>query len=339
VSRLILQTAARMFRRHRILTAAGGVAVLAGTGVVTALATGAAAPASLPPPASTLRLISDFGHNPTGLRMYLYVPRRVRPHPAVVVAMHYCTGSGPAMFAKTEFASLADRYGFVVVYPSVPRAGHCFDVSSLAATTHSQAYYSDPGTIVAMVQWTERHLNADPHRIFATGVSSGAEMTAVLLGDYPNVFRAGSVMSGVPFGCFGTVAGPEACVHGTIAMTAQKWGDMVRLAYPSYRGPRPPIQLWHGTADTTLYYPDFRDEIRQWTNVLGARLARTDHPKPSWTHSVYTNQSGEVAVDAYSVAGETHQLGFHFPDWAQYAIRFFGLTRDHGGDPAGAHRG
>lgn len=283
--------------------------------------------ASLPAPASTLRQITGFGHNPTGLRMYLYVPRRVRPHPAVVVAMHFCTGSAQAMFAKTEFASLADRYGFIVVYPSVPRPGHCFDVSSLAATTHGQANYTDAGAIVAMVQWTQRHLNADPHQVFATGISSGAEMTAVLLADYPNVFRAGSVMSGVPVGCFDTVAGPEACLHGTIKMSARQWGDQVREADPHYHGPRPPIQLWHGTADTLLFYPDFRDEIAQWTNVLNATMARSDHPRHTWTHTVYVNRSGQVAVDAYSVAGETHQLGLHFPDWAQYAIRFFGLTR------------
>ncbi len=37
-------------------------------------------------------------------------------------------------------------------------------------------------------------------------------------------------------------------------------------------------------------------------------------------------QAGRVAVDACSVAGEDHNLGFHYPDRAQLAIRFFGLT-------------
>jgi hypothetical protein len=64
-----------------------------------------------------------------------------------------------------------------------------------------------------------------------------------------------------------------------------------------------------------------------------ASLAYTSTPMPTWTHSVDVNESGQVAVDAYSVAGEDHQLGFHFPDWAQYAIGFFGLTGDDGGAP------
>jgi hypothetical protein len=36
---------------------------------------------------------------------------------------------------------------------------------------------------------------------------------------------------------------------------------------------------------------------------------------------------GHVEVDAYSVAGAAHTLGLDFPDWAQTAIQFFGLTR------------
>lgn len=60
------------------------------------------------------------------------------------------------------------------------------------------------------------------------------------------------------------------------------------------------------------------------------RLAYTDHPQPTWTHTVYVNQADQVEVGAYSVAGETHNLGFDHPDRAQFAVQFFGLTGDHG---------
>lgn len=79
-------------------------------------------------PTATLTEITDFGTNPSNLQMYLYVPDNVTAHPAVVVAVHYCTGSGPAMYNGTEWAQLADTYGFVVIYPSVTRSSKCFDV-------------------------------------------------------------------------------------------------------------------------------------------------------------------------------------------------------------------
>ena len=321
-------------RGRPVFASYAGAAALCVAGLAAAPPAGAAAPATLPPPAATLQQISDFGPNPTSLQMYLYVPVHVRPHPAVVVALHYCSGSGPAFFAGTEFASLADIYGFVVVYPSVTRTSlDCFDVSTPGALTHDGN--SDPVGIVSMVRYVEQHLHADRDQVFATGISSGAMMTNVLLGDYPDVFRAGSAMSGVPFGCFATTDGSlwnSDCANGDIIKTPQQWGDLVRGADPGYRGPRPRMQLWHGTADTILYYPNFGEEVKQWTNVLHADPAYTDHPQPAWTHTGYVNRAGQVEVDAYSVAGEDHNLGFHYPDWAQLAIQFFGLTDDHGNE-------
>ncbi len=310
-----------------MFAAGTGVAALCVAALVVAPPAGAAILATLPPPTSTLQEITNFGPNPTSLQMYLYVPNQVRPHPAVVVAMHYCTGSGPAFFASTEFASLADRYGFIVVYPSVTRSYDCFDVSSPGALVHDGN--SDPVGIVSMVRYVVQNLHADRQRVFATGLSSGAMMTNVLLGDYPDVFRAGSAMSGVPFGCFATTDGSlwnSDCANGDIIKTPQAWGDLARSADPGYHGPRPHMQLWHGTADTILFYPNFGEEVKQWTNVLDASAAYTDHPQPTWTHTVYVNRAGQVEVDAYSVAGEDHNLGFHYPDWAQLAVQFFGLT-------------
>ena len=52
------------------------------------------------------------------------------------MASHYCTGTGPAFYSGTEFASLADQYGFIVIYPTANRDGNCFDVSSPQALRH-----------------------------------------------------------------------------------------------------------------------------------------------------------------------------------------------------------
>jgi poly(3-hydroxybutyrate) depolymerase len=56
-------------------------------------------------------------------------------------------------------------------------------------------------------------------------------------------------------------------------MTAQQWGDLVRGMYPGYAGYWPRIQLWHGTADTTINYNNQTEAIKEWTNVLGLSTA------------------------------------------------------------------
>ncbi|MHC3467862.1 extracellular catalytic domain type 1 short-chain-length polyhydroxyalkanoate depolymerase [Streptomyces sp. 7R007] len=329
-------TSRRPLRSVLVALLAALVPLLAAT-VLTAPA--AAARAEVP--TATLTEVTGFGTNPSNLQMYLYVPDSVVAHPPVVVAVHYCTGSGPAMYSGTEWASLADQYGFVVVYPSVTRASKCFDVSSPQALKRDGG--SDPVGIKSMVDWVVRTYDADTTKIFATGISSGAMMTNVLLGDYPDVFAAGAAFSGVPFGCFATADGSEwntACATGTVTHTPQQWGDLVRAAYPGYTGHRPRMQLWHGTADTTLSYVNFGEEIKQWTNVLGVGQtpAATDSPASGWTRTRYGSTGDQAPVEAISLQGVGHNL--YSWGMASRALTFFGL--DAGGTapppPAGACR-
>jgi acetylxylan esterase len=45
----------------------------------------------------------------------------------------------------------------------------------------------------------------------------------------------------------------DACVKGNVVKTGAKWVVLVTAAYPGYSGFRPKMQVFHGTADTTLY--------------------------------------------------------------------------------------
>ncbi|GAA4085355.1 extracellular catalytic domain type 1 short-chain-length polyhydroxyalkanoate depolymerase [Streptomyces shaanxiensis] len=294
--------------------------------LVTAPAASARAEAADVVPTATLTEVTDFGTNPSDLRMYLYVPDSVTTHPAVLVAVHWCTGSGPDMYNGTEYDTLADRYGFVVVYPSVTRSSKCFDVSSPQALRRDGG--SDPVGIKSMVDWVTRTYDADTSRVFATGISSGAMMTNVLLGDYPDVFAAGAAFSGVPFGCFATTDGSEwnsACAQGTVTRTAQEWGDIARAAYPGYTGPRPRMQLWHGTEDDVLRHPNFGEMIKQWTNVqgVGQTPSVTDTPQSGWTRTRYGGTGDRAPVEAISLQGVGHNL--YSNGMGARVLTFFGL--------------
>ncbi|WP_229406932.1 PHB depolymerase family esterase [Micromonospora sp. NBRC 110038] len=291
-----------------------------------AAAVAALAAVTVPAPASAAALteVTNFGANPSNLRMYLYVPDRVAPRPGLLVAVHYCTGTGPAFFNGAQFDELANQYGYIVIYPSVTRSSQCFDVSSPQALRRDGG--SDPVGIKSMIDYVRARYPVDADRIFATGVSSGAMMTNVLLGLYPDVFAAGAAFAGVPFGCFATTNGSEwnsECANGQITKTAQQWGDLVRNAYPGYTGKRPRMQLWHGTNDETLRYPNFGEEVKQWTNVHGLSQTPTytDTPQSGYTRTRYGGSGTMAPVEAISMAGVSHNL----PVDAAQAIRFFGL--------------
>lgn len=143
------------------------------TGIVTLLVAAIAIVVSAPTAtAASLVQVTNFGFNPTNLGMYLYMPTSVAARPAILVAVHQCTGSGPGFFGSTQFASLADQFGFIVVYPSATRAGSCFDVSTPQSLTHDGS--SDPAGIVSMVDYGGRTVGVHAQRRHLHAVLTGA---------------------------------------------------------------------------------------------------------------------------------------------------------------------
>ena len=107
--------------------------------------------------------------------MYLYVPTNLVVQPPMIVAIHYCAGSARDYYYGSPYSRLADQYGFIVIYPSSPNRGTCWDVSSTQSLTRNGG--GDSNAIANMVKSTLAKYNGDPSKVFVTGSSSGAMMT------------------------------------------------------------------------------------------------------------------------------------------------------------------
>ena len=127
------------------------------------------------PTPGTLSQVTSFGSAPTKAGFYIYVPKKLAASPGVIVAVHYCTGTAQAYYSGSPYATLSEQYGFIVIYPSSPHSGTCWDVSSKATLSHEGG--GDSNTIANMVKWTLTQYKADASKVFVTGSSSGAMMT------------------------------------------------------------------------------------------------------------------------------------------------------------------
>ncbi|KAM7198189.1 carbohydrate esterase family 1 protein [Naviculisporaceae sp. PSN 640] len=299
--------------------------------------------AALTSAASLEKITTDFGPNPTNVSFYIYVPDNLPSNPPILVNPHWCHGTASAVFGSS-FPAQARKHGFIIIYPETPatpsRSDQCWDVSSRETLTHNGG--GDSLGIVSMVRWTIDKYKADKDRVFVTGVSSGAMMTNVLIGAYPDVFAGGSAWAGVPFGCFAPEEGDnkgvygywsDACAKGQVRRTGQEWKAIVESAYPGYNntsvggvsgggGWRPKFQTFHGTKDEILDYVNFEEQIKMWTAVLGVSetpaLVEEDTPLKGWTKRSF-GESGWF--EAYSVEGVTHDIRVQ----PETVIKFFGL--------------
>lgn len=279
--------------------------------------------------ASLEQITTDFGPNPTNVSFFIYVPDNLPHNPPILVNPHWCHGTAAAVFGSS-FPAQARKHGFIIIYPQTPdsRSDRCWDVSSSETLTHDGG--GDSLGIVSMVRWTLDRYSADKTRVFVTGVSSGAMMTNVLIGAYPDVFAGGSAWAGVPFGCFapdGDNTGlygywSDSCAKGQVRHTKEEWKEIVEGAYPGYKGWRPKFQTFHGTKDEVLDYVNFEEQIKMWSAVLGVSETPTavedDVPLTGWTKRSFGERGW---FEAYSVSNVTHDIRVQ-PDTV---IKFFEL--------------
>jgi len=296
-----------------------------------------------PAHAGTVQQIASFGANPSGIGMYLYTPSNVAARPAIVVNVHACHGKGTDVCGSSgAFAQQADQHGFLVVCPSAVSSDGCWDVHSTSVLTHDGG--GDATGIISMVKWVIENKNGDQERVFVAGHSSGGMMTNVMLGSYPEVFKAGAAYAGVPFACY--AQGPvddlgwnSNCAQGKVTMTGKEWGDLVRAAFATFNGSRPRIQLWHGTKDDTIFFQNFKEEIKQWTNVLAVSETPTTTEnnalQSTWIRTRYADSSGTVQLEAIEETGQPHNLVVD----AEAAIHFFGLDGTAPGSDGGVKDG
>ena len=114
------------------------------------------------------------GHRRTWLA---YVPASKPAKPALVLVMHGSRGDGQQMRAASRygFDVLAERHGFVAVYPDGYQQ-HWNDCRGSANYAANMENIDDVGFLRALVQQMVEEQGVDPERIFATGLSNGGQM-------------------------------------------------------------------------------------------------------------------------------------------------------------------
>lgn len=294
--------------RHSRLGVALAGFVLVLSGAVVAALPGHSATVAADPPPSGLLAVSSFGANPGALSMYTYTPTGLAPGRPVVVALHGCTQSASDYYTHSGWPALADRWKFEVVFPqqsSTNNSQKCFNWYTPTADGRGQG---EAASIKSMVDKAVSDHGSNTSRVFVTGLSAGAGMTADLLADYPDVFAAGGIDSGLPAQCATSLTQATSCQQNDQHLTPSQWATRATAQDPGYPGPEPRVAIWQGSADY-IVYPVNATELRdQWTAVHGLSQTPTStQALPGGTTLAnYADASGTTQVQVYTIAGMGH---------------------------------
>lgn len=107
-----------------------------------------------------------------------------------------------------------------------------------------------------------------------------------------------------------------------VVANADIW-QMVKNMYPGYTGTYPKIQVYHGSADTTLYPSNYNETIKEWAGVFGFDYTKPDTTAASTPQSGYTTYSwgSPVKLQGIYAVGVGHTVPIRGSD----DMKFFGL--------------
>lgn len=237
-------------------------------------------PAGVPPAGRTV--LESIEHEGFTRSYRLHLPARADPRgaPALLVVIHGGGGDSEGMEEVTGFSRIADREGFIVVYPDglgvlgwaqAWNAGHCCGRGHVLGV-------DDVGLLRRLIHDLSARLGVDRERVFVVGYSNGALLA----------YRAGSELSD-------QVAG-IAPYAGTMRARAPLRAPRIDLAPP-----RRPVSVFatHATADPRIPYEGIDDGAavdvsfahagRFWAVASGC----TGRP------STRSGRAGAVRIDAY----------------------------------------
>ena len=253
-----------------------------------------------------LQEIANFGANPGNLRMLAYVPDRLPRRHALVVALHGCTQTADGYDHGTGWSTLADRLGFVVIYPEQQPSNNPHNCFSWFLPGDTARERGEALSIRQMVEHAIVDFGVDHGRVFVTGLSAGGAMTSVMLATYPEVFASGAIIAGLPYGCASSVEEAFEAMSQERSPSTRALGDRVRAASRRH-GPWPKVSVWHGSADPMVKPSNAEDIVRQWANVHGL----SDGPSHEQTinghtRRIWNDASGKTIIEAFSITGMTH---------------------------------
>jgi poly(hydroxyalkanoate) depolymerase family esterase len=255
-----------------------------------------------------LQDLAGFGANPGDLLCRYYVPKQLtRPAPLVVV-LHGCTQNAAVYDQGSGWSRLADRHGFILLFPEQQRANNpmlCFNWFSDADTQRGKG---EAASIKSMIDALSKSHEIDPGQIFVTGLSAGGAMASVMLATYPELFAGGAIIAGVAYGCASGVAEAFECMNGRAQSDAAELGARVRRASP-HKGPWPRVQVWQGSADRTVVASNADAIVLQWANLHGlpTQPSRSDrvegYPRQTWL-----GPDGSTLIEHYEITGMAHGI-------------------------------
>lgn len=263
-----------------------------------------------------------------GQRVYkLFTPSLYVGQPLpLVVMLHGCSQSADDFAIGTKMNVIAEEMGFFVAYPVQATTANTMGCWNWFQSSDQNKGSGEPELIAGIVREIVTDNAINSKMVYVAGLSAGGAMAAILGMNYPHIFAAIGVHSGLPCGAAKSTIG---------AFRAMKRGAG-RVTKSESTNPVPTI-VFHGDKDHTVDKVNSDDVIAQFNteSANGSLLTETTDREDGlhYSRSVYLQENGTPLFEQWVIHGAGHAWSGGFakgtfteprgPDASREMIRFF----------------
>ena len=240
--------------------------------------------------------------------MFTFVPAQLQKPRALVVVLHGCGQTAAGYDLGAGWSTLAKHYGFALLMPEQQRvnnANSCFNWFNPEDTAREQRRGRlDPADDRAHGRAITASIRS---RVFITGLSAGGAMTSVMLATYPEVFAAGAVIAGLPYG-IATQCARGAERHVPFAARAGRANSAISCAMPRIiagRGRNCRCGTAAPTAPSIPATPTRSSSSGSTCMICRPRRCRKAMVD-GYPRQVWWNADGETVVESYTITDMAH---------------------------------
>ncbi len=264
--------------------------------------------------------------NAAGTRDYkLYVPsNHTGQRLPLIVMLHGCTQSPDDFAAGTRMNLLAEEKGCLIAYPSQPASANAQKCWNWFKPEDQQRDRGEASLIAGITRQIMRDHPVDPSRVYIAGLSAGGAAAVSVAANYPDLYAAVGVHSGLP-------AGAARDLPSAFAAMRQGAGETSRVTRSV------PTIVFHGDQDPIVHPRNGEAIAAQSCGSATGRRPAVQRGQITGGHSysrtVHADLSGRTRCELWTIHGAGHawsggsRAGSYTdpqgPDATREILRFF----------------
>lgn len=257
------------------------------------------------------RFISGSCTNHAGTRAYrLYIPSGYKDEALpLVVMLHGCTQNPVDFAGGTGMNAVAEEHNCFVVYPAQTKSANGSNCWNWFQPGDQQRDQGEPSILADITREISRAYKVDTSRIYVAGLSAGGAMAVVLAANYPDLYAAVGIHSGLPYAIAHDVPSAFAAMKRRKSKAPMGHAQAVD---PSPLAKTVPAIVFHGDRDSTVHPMNGDHALAQCVPAVGDKDVRIEVEKGAvangrgYTRTIIHDAQGKCVAEKWIVHGAAH---------------------------------